>query len=468
MFEQCLANKDYFVNLETNALKCIEKDRKQLSVIYETIESFIKDNSFIISQPEFLYEDKFNLAELGTVTIFCENIFRHSNKLINKISEALEAHEEKLPESEKQNPLSINASARWLTLKTAVAHEEINIFYDGRLIVVFKAISKYKSIDIFKMLMPVKSKTGFFTKSELLLLPPELELMDIYHKLYSPDKAEEWEDLLKSEFHLFENLMQRTKIIIGGQADCTRNIITNIETIKKLIVLDFIRNQPTVLIGDWAIKLAEFGETGKAFTDTYEKVQLIIDCPIEEFNELLENFLKTLSPYKPTFREEKLHIISDGRLKKYTFYISGVCSVSGQKFERPFLDVFNSGTYELIPYRLSSEFVKKELDEYPKDIKVGSPYVLCRFFLLDIWILRVIKNLGLITPAILETKIVKLFNLMKTIKKSNILSLSFQHNNYLGKYQSLFIYQKNKLSEAKFPPYAPYYWKKANGSYRDI
>jgi hypothetical protein len=74
----------------------------------------------------------------------------------------------------------------------------------------------------------------------------------------------------------------------------------------------------------------------------------------------------------------------------------------------------------------------------------------------------------LITPSILETKIVKLFNLLKTIKKNKILAKTFQHNNYLGSYQSLFIYQKNKLAEAKFPPYAPYYWKKANNSYRDI
>jgi hypothetical protein len=480
MFEQCLNDQDYLNNLETNAMKYIENDRKQLSVIYETIETFIKDNSFIISQPELLYESKFNLAELTTITIFCENIFRHSNKLINLLANALDIYEKSLSDDEKNNPLTINISARWLILKTVVAHEEINIFFDGRLLVVFKAINRYKNIDIFKMLLPVKSKIVFFTSSELLLLPPELELMDIYHKLYSPDKADNWEDLIKTEYHLYENLLIRTKTIIGGAKDCVRNIITNIETIKKLIVLDFIKDQPAVLIGDWAIKLMEYGETGKAFQDNFEKVQLIIDCPIEEFNELLENFLKTISPYKPTFREEKLHIISDSRLKKYTFYISGVCSISGQRFERPFLDVFNSGSYELIPYRISKEFMTKKggfnndhkKDSYPDDIKIGSAYVLLRFLLLDIWILRIIKNLGLITPSILETKIMKLFETMAIIKNerklNKLITKSFQHDNYIGNYQSLIIYQKNKLQDAKFPPYTPYYWKLSHGSYRDI
>jgi hypothetical protein len=474
MFEQLLNDKDYLLNLESKAMKYIEADRRQMSLIYEKLESFIKDNSFIISQPELIYEEKFNLAELKAVTIFCENIFRYAAKLMNLLAETLESSEASLSTEKKANPLLINNSARWLSMKTVVAHEEINIFFDGRPIVIFRAINKYKSIDIFKMLLPVRSKTGLFTSSELLLIPPELELMDIYHKLYSPDKADDWEDLLKMEYHLYDSLVSRKKVIIGGKDDCSRNIVTNIETIKKLLVLDFIRDQPAVLIGEWALKLMDYGETGKPFTDAYEKVALIVDSPIAEFNELLENFLKTITTYKPTHREEKLHILSDARLKKYTFYISGVCSVSGQKFERPFLDVYNSGTYELIPYRLSKEFMSKKggAGEYPSDIKIGSTYVLLRFLLLDVWILRVIKNLGLITPAILEAKITRLFDIMSTIKNerklNNLISKSFAHDNYIGEFQSLVIYQKNKLSEAKFPPYAPYYYKIANGSYKDV
>lgn len=470
MFEACLSNKEYLTNLETNAMKFIEGERKKLTIVYEVIESYIKDNSLIISQPEFLYEDVFNLAELNSIIIFGENIFRHSTKLINKISEALELHESKLPDIETQNPLAIDCNARWLILRTVVAHEEINIFYDGRPMVIFKAINRYKTLDVFKLLLPAKSNTGFFTKSQLLLLPPELELMDVYHKLYSPDKAEDWENLIRMEFHLYEKFAQRKKEIIGGKEDCSRTIVTNIENIKKLIVLDFLKNQPAVLIGDWAVKLMEFGDTGKVFSDTYEKVQIIVDSHIEEFNEVLENFLKTLTPYKATFREEKLHIISDSRLKKYTFYINGSCSMSGQKFEKPFLDVFNSGTYELVPYRISGEFSSSK--EFPTDVKVASAHVLLRFLLIDIWILRVIKNLGLLTPAILETKITKLFQIIADIKNArkfnNLISKFGQHDNYLGRYQSLFIYQKNKLLDAKFPPYTPYYWKKANGAYRDV
>ena len=480
MFEQLLNDKDYLLNLESKAMKYIETDRRQMSIIYEKIESFIKDNSFIISQSELLYEEKFNLAELKSVTIFCENIFRHATKLMNLLAETLESYEASLSTEKKANPLLINNSARWLSMKTVAAHEEINIFFDGRLIVIFRAINKYKSIDIFKMLLPVRSKVGLFTSSELLLIPPELELMDIYHKLYSPDKADDWEDLLKMEYHLYDSLVSRKKVIIGGKDDCSRNIVTNIETIKKLLVLDFIRDQPTILIGEWALKLMDYGESGKPFTDAYEKVALIVDSPIAEFNELLENFLKTITPYKPTYREEKLHILSDARLKKYTFYISGVCSVSGQKFERPFLDVYNSGTYELIPYRLSKEFMSKKDGgsnhipdgKYPEDIKIGSAYVLLRFLLLDVWILRVIKNLGLITPTILEAKITRFFDIMSIIKNgrklNNLISKSFTHDNYIGEFQSLVIYQKNKLSEAKFPPYAPYYYKIANGSYKDV
>lgn len=473
MFEACLADKNYVQNLKSNAKTFIESERGTLKIIYDEIESFIKDNSLIISQPELLYENKFELSELGPISIYCENIFRYSNKLINKLALALENSKY------DSNPLAENISGRWLTLKTVIAHEEINIFYDGRPIIIFHAIQKYKSIEIFKMLLPVKSKTGFFSNSELLLMPPELELMDIYHKLYSPDKAENWEDLLTIEYNLYETFKERKQIIKGGHNDCAKNIITSIETIKKLIILDFIRNQPIVLIGEWASQLMLYGETKKPFSDNYEKVQLIIDTPIEDFSNALEVFLKDITPYKPTFREEKLHIISDSRLKKYTFFINGVCTASGQRFERPFLDVFNSGTYELIPYQLSGIFIKKDghknggdNNQYPNDIKIGSAFVLLRFLLLDIWILRIIKNLGFITPAILETKINHLFELMADIKNerkfNGLIKKIFQHNNYIGEYHSIFIHQKNKLLDAKFPPYSPYYWKLQNKNYRDI
>jgi hypothetical protein len=467
MFSTILSDEQYIKSLEINASKHIEEDRKKFEPIYKTIETFIKNNSFIISQPKLAYEDKVDLISLNIITIYCENIYRNSLKLVNLICDALI----KVNDGNEENILSNDVNPRWLSLRTVVAHEEINIFYDGRPLIIFKAVHPYKNISTFKMLIPTKSKTGFFTNSELLILPPELELMDIYHKLYSPDKAEIWEELLQTEYHLFESFIKRKKEIIGGGKDCQSSIITNIETVKRMIVLDFIRNQPLILIGDWAIKLIEFGETGKTIQNNYEKLQIIIDSPIEDFVVLLDNFLKDVTPYKSTHREEKLHVIVDQRLKKYTFYMSGLCSVSGNKIEKPFLDVFNSGRYEIVPYRISKEFNKSNTKDYPEDIKIGNPYVILRFLLLDIWILRLIKNLGLLTISILETKINNIYAIIEMIKNprklTNFIDKVFQHNNYLGTYQSLLLFQKNKISEAKFAPYTPFYWKKMNNNYRE-
>ena len=239
-----------------------------------------------------------------------------------------------------------------------------------------------------------------------------------------------------------------------------------------MVTLDFIKKQPVILIGEWAIKLMEYGSTGKPPTDIYEKVSLIIDSTIDDFNESLEVFLSTITPYKCTYREEKLHITNDERLRKYTFYISGICSISGQKMEKPFMDVYNSGKYELIPYRLSSEFNITNTPNYPDSVKIGNLYVLMRFLLLDIWILRVIKNLGFLTPSILESKINKILNLINDIRNANkfnkFTTKVFQIDNYMGVYQSMMLYQKNKISDAKFGSYAPFYHKQTNGSYRDV
>jgi hypothetical protein len=477
MFEKILSDETYIKSLHDNASDVISTERTKLAVLYSVIENFIRDNSFIISKPELLYESKTNLTELNQITIFCENIFRHSNKLINLICTALDSHEKKVVEEygdDSYNLLESELNPRWLSLRTVVAHEEINLFYDGRPIVIFRGINLYKNIPIFKMLVPMPSKRGIFTEPPLLLLPPELELMDIYHKLYSPDKAEDWEDLLSMEYNLYEIFVKRKPELIGGGAavDCTKTIISNIETIKRLLVLDFMKNQPLILIGEWALKLIEFGETGKSLRDNFEKVQILIDSPIDDFNELLETFLTNVTPYKCTYREEKLHTVDDGRLKKYTFYISGICTVSGQKTEKPFLDVFNSCRYEIVPYRYSEEFNLSKSSEFPNDVKIGNAYVLLRFMLLDIWILRVIKNLGLLTPTILETKISRILAAMEQIKNirklNGFISRVFQHDNYLGTHQSLMLYQKNKLLDSKFPTYVPYYFKQTNGTYRDI
>lgn len=467
MFSKILEDETFIKSLHSNAADVITKERMKLSVIYTVIENFIRDNSFIISRPTLLYETKVNLTELDAITIYCENIFRNSNKLANLLCKELDAKSDN-----NENILESDLNPRWLTLRTVAAHEQIDIFYDGRPLVIFRSINLYKNIPIFKLLIPMHSKCGIFTETPLLLLPPELELMNIYHQLYSPDKAEEWEDLLSIEYNLYEIFVKRKQELIGGAADCTKSIISNIETIKRLTVLDFLKNQPLILIGEWAIKLIEFGETGQPIKDNFEKVQILIDSPIDDFKELLENFLTTVTPYKCTFREEKLHTVDDGRLKKYTFYIGGLCSVSGQKMEKPFLDVFNSCRYEIVPFRLSAEFNTSKSSEFPIDIKIGNAYVLLRFLLLDIWILRVIKNIGLLTANILETKISRILASIDKIKNARkfngLINKSFQHDNYLGTHQSLLLFQKNKLLDAKFPPYMPFYYKLNNGDYRDI
>ncbi len=475
MFKNILDNNVYMNNIIINAKLIITESRKQLTVIYKVIEDFVRNNSFIISRPGLLYETSVDLTKLDAITIFCDNIFRNSNKLINLLCEELEKYEQELIKKEdisKYNILESEVNPRWLILRTTVAHEEINIFYDGRPLVIFKAVKSYKNIPILKMFIPMNSTRGIFTNEPLLLLPPELELMDIYHQLYSPDKAEFWQELSTVEYNLYEMFIKRKKELVGGAADCQKSILTNIETIKRLVVLDFIRKQPIVLIGDWATKLIEFGETGSPLRENYEKVQLIIDSPIENFNEILENFLSTITQYKCTYREEKLHTVDDGRLKKYTFYIGGLCNISGEKTEKPFIDVYNSASYELVPYRVSAEFNLSKSGEFPEDIKIGNVFVLLRFMLFDVWILRIIKNLGLLTANILENKINKILDNMANIKTGRkykgLGNKKFQKINYLGTYESLLIYQKNKLLESKFPSYVPFYYKEEHGKYREI
>jgi len=85
---------------------------------------------------------------------------------------------------------------------------------------------------------------------------------------------------------------------------------------------------------------------------------------------------------------------------------------------------------------------------------------------IDLWILRVIKNLGLITVDILNKKIEYLWKLIMFFKEDNIpcKKILFQ-----GIHRDFHMDKKvSNIQGKRFYPYYPYVYLKQNNSYRDI
>jgi hypothetical protein len=120
-----------------------------------------------------------------------------------------------------------------------------------------------------------------------------------------------------------------------------------------------------VLVGAAALHLHGAG-------DEPERVQILTESLPDE---VLKRVKTWAGAGNVEYVAHDLGLPYDFQLSKWTFYTD---SHEGRK---PVLDVFNSTAYELIPYNCAAGF------------RVGTPVVLLRFGLIDIWAARLVLNI---------------------------------------------------------------------------
>ena len=469
MFSSVLQT-NYIDNVKEHAKKTkIAYDRNLSRELFEDVEKYANNNNVIVSDitmlttncctdncypEEILFKEQYN--------IYCSSPFKHGNNLINIIAERIE------------NSKTPNLS-KWLVLRTAIPHKLLSITYKGREFVKIHCLYSQKIKDLNSIIKPVSCK-GFYIEENISLLPYEIELIDIYRRLYMPNAecVNKWEDLIEIEPYLVSETNKRiknkifTEIKKGGAVDSS--------TIKQMILFKMLPDSNFVLIGEWAVRIIEWGLSGGNLFKSQEKIQIISETEIKETFDNIKTHIKTILPSSPfdiTYREHDLHIPKDLRIKRYTIYLSTPCDKEGKcpVKQMTIMDVFTNASYELIPWISSNRFLKKKNKEYPI-IKIGNPYVLLRFFMLDLWILRIIFAKNLLIKNVAQKKIDSIWISINKIRNPNklggIINKSFSLENYIGKYHSEIVHFKNIIKSQKIPDYFPYKWKKEMKSYRKI
>jgi hypothetical protein len=236
-------------------------------------------------------------------------------------------------------------------------------------------------------------------------LAPELELIEVYHKMYQPIADGEFEQCKKDEDVLINKLNPSDSNVQKFEIDKLLNIDpSNPSKCKDILCVYrryFIEALPFnenlgILCGAWAVPILISRISGislkssgsktvnpKTIVQELEKPQIITDIAIEKFCNLLSTLLKQWTNTKYTVsisntETNELPIIGDFRLTRTTIYIN----ISGQSL--PFIDVWNNTEYELIPY-VYVDFLKTK-------IKLAHPYVLARLLLIDHWILTILSQ----------------------------------------------------------------------------
>jgi hypothetical protein len=283
----------------------------------------------------------------------------------------------------------------------------------------------------------------------LLYIPSEIELIDIYHMIYNPVYEKEIDDSKSLEKKLFKKVEERKTQGILGARDCKAKK-RNIEIIKIELVKEFLQGRSDiVLIGSWAYDWVSYGE--KLCVDP-EKIQIISGIHPDQLLTELKKYTRKFTQFDISYKEQSLKIPKDFRTKRYTFYINtetfkGVTN-------KPFMDMFNSSSFNIIPYH--------QLD----NMCIGSKYVILRFLLIDLWILRIIRSMDLIQKTKLQQKINHIWKLLQFFQKD-----SYQDNidGYSGTYRNYNMDKKiNNMKNQMFYPYYPYIFHKDKNEFRQI
>ena len=434
-----LCDTDFNDRVNKNAEILIKKDRMKFLEVYKVVENYCKDTNIVLSDIEKLTnENKTNFK----YELYCESAYKHANNLANLIHKNV---------------------GEWVKLKTIVEYQEFIIEYDMRPLICIYNLKNVKNVTLHNLILPVKIDDIFY-------MSPEMEIIEIYHKLYSPNFADEWENLIHHEIKLYSMIEKRiSKGIFGGKKP--KKDIPDLKYLKYLVLSEFcgefVKNY--TVIGQWALDLIEKGKNSRLKLGSVEKLQLITSTDVDKSIEDITNFLKMHTNNKIIYQKQDLRIPNDFRTNRYTIYIE---IGRGSKIKKKaIIDIFDCGTFELIPY-VPVSVVRSNKSNKSKDfvVRVGNPFVLLRFLMIDIWIIRVINKLGFLNDRASQNKTKYILSTVKKIKSSDMLFINNAFGvDYVGVYKDYFISKKiNNLSGKAFYPYYPERYLAKNGRYRHI
>jgi predicted RNA methylase len=335
-----------------------------------------------------------------------------------------------------------------IKMKTVIPNEKLVLEYDSRHVATVFLLKQHHKITCKSLISPVQiDKINF--------LPHESEIIKIYRMMYSPTQYDNWPQLIELEKLVMSHIEDRVnKKIIGGKNDCDDcNVVrkVNVKYLRKML-LKFISDK-YVLVGHCAVSITNTDN------DCFgEKLQIITHEEVEATIHKIIDVLKNYTDRKLAFKKQKLYLLDDFRSSRYTIY---VCySIGNKTVEKPIMDIFNSGQFELIPYANATYQNTKYM--------IGNPYVLLRFLMIDMWIIRIICKLGLIQQQQLFQKIKKIMKHVKMIRSGKWINEKFGLQ-YIGNYQDPSVAQKIKnMQTGMCYPYYPEKFKNEMKKYKTV
>jgi len=368
--------------------------------IYKHINEFIKENGLLVSTDL--------LGFSYTYIVYGSYIFKHVNKLANELV--------------KYTP--------YIRLNTIIKNKEFVLEVDG-----IRMLILYNIDDSFVKIMSNK------TMENNNVISPDIELIDIYHKLYLPQKYNEHDNLHRNEkcvwneFNKIREMIVMAPSVKGGGG-------SNVDLIE--IALEWIKNNDNcILIGDKAACI--MNKKNSRFSNA---VQFITAGDIEKSVDELRKYILSSTDTETTIKKHIINLPDDYRIIKYT--------ISSKNDNSYIANVYNCASYELIPYIMKEGY------------RIGTYPVLLRFLFMDIWFLRTLRYFNIINQ---KNYIMSIRNTLGNVDNIHGGFLKYNEERmvkdilFIGTYVDEVVDKKNIVSPF---PYWPAKFKKENGKFREL
>jgi hypothetical protein len=398
--------------LLAEARKYVEGDRREFEKVYRAVLEFATTNKLRLSNPECLLEAKIPSA----INLYARDGLRTANDLANKLYE--------------HTPI--------IFMKTNIPYMEFEISALNRLtarVYSYPRVRHVRTEQLFRSI-PLRLDVGGKENGVISVetLHEEIELIEIYHRLYMPF-PERWDAARSLEVALWQQ--KKSGGARSGPAP-DREKTEFAKRVREALYESLEFNDLGVLVGPWGYH--ELARASKAANlPSYDKVQLLSRLAPDALKERVENILRDVTPVRLEYKTEEVFIPHDMHLRRTIYYFDW-------KGKRTALfDSFNSLDYELVPVVMGRG----------KKLRVGNPYVLQRFFLIDLWMLGVLAAGGYLTPEIARQKSTVLMDRVRSLRAEEYIAMC-GGDEYEGTYKDLAIERRRVLKqEEKFRPYKP-------------
>ena len=378
--------------------------QEQYFPIYKAVINYVREEGLMLSDVETLVKKE--RSAMSVFTIYGEDISRHANRLANILAE-------------------INI---YVVMYTTTKDEDFSITVDGNRMVQFYNVHARLAASIVPVVV-----------DGVRMYPPEMELIDVYHKLYLPSYAAEWDRLSDVEGVLRGEVARRVGGTEGGK---DKGKGKGGVPWSAAVVMGWLRGREDCLIvGVNAINIMEG-------VDKYvQKFQVVTSGDVDKF---IDGFASMVFQCSGVRVQKKLHrvgLATEPRLTKTVVSVAkdgGGCTAV--------LDVFNAAAFELVPYTVRV------------GVRVGHPYVVRMFLLIDLWLVRILGTLKLMDKGGVDRIAAGIIDDMKRIDKFGGAVRGGEE--YLGVHVDLARFKQKASLDNGVYPYYPEQQRYQKGGYR--